>query len=193
MDFNLLTKKQIVEMINHIAPIANSKIKSVRSANLENYNQSWIKKYNITINNDVNPNMVTKKGYFRKGGYSKFTKEQLIHRYEVMNEFVTNRYASADYTQQHLSELQEKWGLKNDESIKRMFDLYREYGYDNYKDSETLVYMSKILSDNEEDPEILEDILWNLEQSMYDDSAGYGAPTEQDFINELKAAAGILK
>lgn len=197
-DLNSLTKIEIVRRINNLAPIANSKLKAVRSKGLENYNQSFIKKYNILTNNKVNPDLVTKKGYFRKGGIARFRKAELILRYKVMYEFVNNYYASAEYTEKHLQELQNKWGIQSNEAIKEMFDLYREYGYDNYKDSDAvLTSMSKIVGDAElegiENPgEYLEQILQDIEDDIAT-SATERAITDQDYINSLRASARILK
>ena len=197
-DLNSLTRIEIVRRINNLAPIANSKLKAVRSKGLENYNQSFIKKYNILTNNKVNPGIVTKKGYFRKGGIARFRKSELIRRYEIMNEFVNNYYASAEYTEKHLQELQNKWGIQSNEAIKTMFDLYREYGYDNYKDSDAvLTSMSKIVGDAElegiENPgEYLEQILQDIEDDIAT-NATERAITDQDYINSLRASAGILK
>lgn len=197
-DLNSLTRVEIIRRINNLAPIANSKLKAVRSKGLENYNQSFIKKYNILTNNKVNPGIVTKKGYFRKGGIARFRKAELIRRYEVMNEFVNNYYASAEYTEKHLQELQNKWGIQSNESIKNMFDLYREYGYDNYKDSDAvLTSMSKIIGDAElegiENPgEYLEQILQDIEDDIAT-NATERAITDQDYINSLRASARILK
>lgn len=197
-DLNSLTRIEIIRRINNLAPIANSKLKAVRSKGLENYNQSFIKKYNILTNNKVNPGIVTKKGYFRKGGIARFRKSELIRRYEIMNEFVNNYYASAEYTEKHLQELQNKWGIQSNEAIRTMFDLYREYGYDNYKDSDAvLTSMSKIIGDAElegvENPgEYLEQILQDIEDNIAT-SATEKAITDQDYINSLRASAGILK
>lgn len=197
-DLNSLTRVEIIRRINNLAPIANSKLKAVRSKGLENYNQSFIKKYNILTNNKVNPGIVTKKGYFRKGGIARFRKAELIRRYEIMNEFVNNYYASAEYTEKHLQELQNKWGIQSNDAIKTMFDLYREYGYDNYKDSDAvLTSMSKIVGDAEldgiENPgEYLEQILQDIEDDIATSSTER-AITEQDYINSLRASARILK
>lgn len=205
MNLNDLTKKEISNMIKHITPIANAKLKSVRDKGLENYNQSFIKKYNILTNQKVNYNIATKRGYFRKGvtSYTKngkkheYTKQELIRRYEAMEEFVNNYYASAEYTEQHLQELSEKWGLKDKNNIKSLFDLYREYGYDNYKDSDAvLTSMSKIMSDAEEyggdAKNYLETILMDIEDEIAV-VAENKAITEADYIKSLQENAHILK
>ena len=193
MEIEKMTKAQIIKMINNLTPIANSKLRAVREKGLENYNQSFIKKYNILTNNKVNPNLVTKKGYFRKGGAKQFKKAQLIRRYEVMNEFVNNYYASVEYTEKHLAELRDKWNLSDDSLVKNLFDLYREFGYDNFKDSDSLEYMSKIINDGKregvDDPtEYLRNVLMSIE----DEFAGEGK-TESDYINSLRSQARILK
>ena len=191
------SRAELISSIKNLTKIANAKLQKVRKGGYENYNQSFLKKYNVLTNNKVNPDLVTKKGLFRTG-VSKFNKDQLIKRLAIMNEFVNNPFASAEYTEQHLSELREKWGISSNDAIKKMFDLYREYGYDNYSDSDKiLTSMSKIISDAEiediENPgEFLEQILQDIE-----DDTSYlrqtQAVTEQDYINNLQSQAGILK
>ena len=197
MNFNEMSRSELISSIKNLTKLANTKLQKVRNAGYENYNQSFLKKYNVLTNNKVNPDLVTKRGLFRRG-VAKFNKSQLIKRAEIMNEFVNNYYASAEYTEQHLSDLREKWGISSNDAIKRMFDLYREYGYDNYSDSDKiLTSMSKIISDAElediENPgEFLEQILQDIE-----DDTSYlrqsQAVTEQDYIRNLQSQAGILK
>lgn len=197
MTLNDWSRAELISSIKNLTKIANTKLQKVRKGGYENYNQSFLKKYNVLTNNKVNPDLVTKKGLFRSG-VTKFNKDQLIRRLTIMNEFVNNPYASAEYTEQHLSELREKWGISSNDAIKKMFDLYREYGYDNYSDSDKiLTSMSKIISDAEiediENPgEFLEQILQDIE-----DDTSYlrqtQSVTEQDYINNLQSQAGILK
>lgn len=205
MNLNELTITELQNMVKNVTTLANAKLKPMKRQGLINYNQSFIKKYNISLNQKENYFMATKTGYFRKGviSYTKngkkqyYTKDELIKRYEVMNEFVNNPYASVEYTKQHLKELSQKWGIESQDAIKKMFDLYREYGYDNYKDSDgTLTAMSKIISDAEMDGlnagEYLENILTDIE----DDIAlirEEKAITEEDYIKELQSQARILK
>lgn len=205
MNLNDLTKVELQNMIKNVTALANAKLKPMKKQGLANYNQSFIKKYNILLNQKANYNIATKSGYFRKGvtSYTKngkkhyYTKDELIKRYEIMNEFVNNPYASAEYTKQHLEELSQKWGIQSQESIKKMFDLYREYGYDNYKDSDgTLTAMSKIISDAEMDGinagEYLENILTEIEDDIAIKGES-GLITEQEYIKELQSHAHILK
>lgn len=187
-----MTKKELISHINALQPLANKKLKSVRDKGLEKYNQSFIKKYNILTNNKVNPNLVTKKGLFRKGGIKSYTKQQLIRRYEVMNEFLNNYYASAEYTEQHLEDMRNKWNLKSDKAVKQLFDLYREYGYDNFSDSDVLTSMSKIINDGDREADDGTEYLENVLQDIEDYFAGQGK-TEEDYIKELQSRARILK
>lgn len=200
MDLRNLTKAQIVNKINSIVPIANSKLKKIYSKNLQNYNQSFIKKYNMLTNNTVNPDLVTKKGYFRKGGIKQFRKSQLIRRYETIKEFIENDYASAEYTERHLASMRERLGLNDDEVIKKIFDLYREYGYENYGDSEVITYMANIVdkySDFEggsmEALESLESILQSIEDDMNTNIMLNQEVTVNDYIKALKENTTILE
>ena len=107
--------------------------------------------------------------------------------------FVNNYYASVEYTEKHLAELRDKWNLSDDSLVKNLFDLYREFGYDNFKDSDSLEYMSKIINDGKregvDDPtEYLRNVLMSIE----DEFAGEGK-TESDYINSLRSQARILK
>lgn len=197
-DYENLTRKELEQMVKNATKIANKKLKQIKSAGLIPYNQSFTKKYNIYLNNKVNPSVATQKGYF-KTGVSKFNKKELARRYDIMNEFINNHYASAEYTREHIDELKTKWGLKSDQSVLSIFDLYREYGYDNYKDSDTiLTSMSKILGDAEDDLDIenageyLEELLQDIQDELIPESKG-DAITEDDYISALRAKANILK
>lgn len=196
IDYENLTRKELEQRVKNVTKIANQKLKKIKQSGLIPYNQSFSKKYNIYLNNKVNPNIATKKGYF-KTGVSKFNKEQLARRYEIMNEFIQNKYASAEYTREHIDELKTKWGLKSDQSVLSIFDLYREYGYDNYKDSDAiLTSMSKILGDAEDDLDIenpgeyLEELLQDIEDDL---QSTQDSLTEDDYISQLRKKANILK
>lgn len=192
MDFSKLTKTEIAKMVRKAAPIANAKLKSIREQGYEKYNYSMVRKYNTLTTYSEYPNLVTKKNLFRSGS-SHFTKEQLIKRYELMTEFINNDYATVAYTQRHLTEMRDKWSLDDDE-IKTMFDLYREYGYDNFTDSDgVLASFSKIMNDSKNQDEEMEggEYLQNVLNSIADELDNMGK-SEEDYIAELRRNANIL-
>lgn len=181
-----MTIRELDSSIKKMAKIANKKLKDLRAKGYQNYNQSMIKKYNLLTDSSVNPDIVTKRNLFRTGT-SHFNKAQLEKRLSILQEFVNNKYASAEWTEQHLQSLRDRWGISSDADIKTMFDLYREYGYDNFKDSNSiLTSMSNIIEDY--DPEILENVL----QGIADDLDNQGR-TEEDYVKELQYNAGFLK
>lgn len=190
-DISKFTKKQIADMTKTTSKIANAKLKEMRNAGYDQYNYSMVRKYNaLTTYSSSTMNNVTKKGLFRSGGYSKFTKEQLIHRYEIMTEFINNPYATVEYSKRHLEEMRDKWSL-DDEEIKDMFSLYREYGYDNYADSEAVLQsFSKIMGDSpsERDPS---DHLRNVLHSISNELDNKGK-AEKDYVDMLKKEAKFL-
>lgn len=198
IDYESLSRKELERMVKNVTKIANKKLKQIKTAGLIPYNQSFTKKYNLDLDYKENPSIATQRGYF-KTGVTKYSKKELANRYEVMNEFVNNYYASAEYTRKHVDELKTKWGLKSDESVLSIFDLYREYGYDNYKDSDTiLTSMSKILGDAEDDLDVenageyLEELLQSIEDELIPEIKG-DAITEDDYIASLREKANILK
>lgn len=192
-----MTKSELQSAVRSMARIANAKIKEVYARGYQNYNQSFIKKYNILLNKKVNPSLSTYRKFFRVG-VSKANMEELSKRYAILDEFINNKYATADYTAQHLNEMSAKWGIKSEEAMKQMFDLYREYGYQNYTDSDkVLTSMAKIVSDAElyeyDDPgQMLEAILQEIDDNMAVDAEGRTI-TQEDYIKELQSQAGILK
>lgn len=191
-DFSKLTKTQITKMIRNTAPIANAKLKEMRSKGYDKFNYSMIRKYNTMTNYAANPKTVTKKDLFRTGT-SHFTKEQLIKRYELMTEFINNDYASVAYTERHLAEMRDKWSLSDDE-IKDMFELYREYGYDNFTDSDgVLTSFSKLMNDASTKNPALDprDYLKTTLESISNDLDNKGM-TEDDYISALRKSAKIL-
>lgn len=181
-----MTVKELSSSIKNMAKIANKKLKDLRAKGYENYNQSMIKKFNLLTDNSENPDLVTKRNLFRTGT-SHFTKEQLERRLDVLTEFVNNKYASAEWTEKHLKSLRDKWGVSEDEKIKQLFDLYREYGYDNYKDSNSiLTAMSEIIEDY--DHEMLNNILDTISLSL--DNQG---KNEDDYVSQLQNGATFLR
>lgn len=194
IDFSKFTKKQIVAMSNKLAPIANAKLKEMRDLGYDKLNNSMIKKYNtLTSYSKQTMKNVTKKGYFRKGGEHSYTKDQLIKRYELMNEFINNDYASVAYTKRHLEKMRDKWSL-SDDKIKDMFTLYREYGYDNFGDSDSVLQsFSKIMGDTESLDESMDarEYLENVLQSIADDLDNQGK-SEAEYISALQNAADFL-
>lgn len=181
-----MTVKELSSSIKKMAKIANQKLKDIRAKGYENYNTSMIKKWNLLTDNQENPDLVTKKNYFRTG-VSHFTKAQLERRYDTLKEFINNKYVSAEWTEQHLKELRDRWNVSSDEDIKTMFDLYREWGYDNYKDSNSiLTAMSSIIEDYDE--EILHNVLMGIADDL--DNQGH---SEEDYIRELQYNAQFLK
>lgn len=194
-DISKFTKKQIVEMSKNLTKIANAKLKEMRNLGYDKYNYSMIRKYNaLTTYSTSTKNNITKKGYFRSGGYSKFTKAQLVHRYEIMNEFINNPFATVAYTQRHLEELRDRWSLTDDE-IKDMFSAYREYGYDNFTDSDGILRsFSKIMTDapadengNRNPIDHLRKVLDTISRDL--DNRG---KTELDYVNKVKEQAKFL-
>lgn len=192
-----ITKSELQSAVNRMSKIANKKLKEVYKRGYQNYNQSFVKKYNILLNNKVNPALATKHRYFRTAT-SKSSIDELARRYATLDEFINNKFASAEYTAQHLNELSSKWGIQSEEAIKQMFDLYREYGYQNYIDSvKVLTSMAKIVSDAElygydEPGQMLEAILQEIDDDMAVDAEGRTI-TQEDYIKELQSHAGILK
>lgn len=181
-----MTVKELSSSIKNMAKIANKKLKDLRAKGYENYNQSMIKKYNLLTDSSQNPDLVTKRNLFRTGT-SHFNKRQLEKRLEVLTEFVNNKYASAEWTEKHLQSLRDKWHISSDDDVKKMFDAYREFGYDNYKDSNSiLTSMASIIEDYDED--ILHEVLMGIADDL--DNQGH---TESDYVKELQYNAGFLK
>lgn len=180
-----MTVRELSSAVKKMAKIANKKLKDLRAKGYENYNQAMIKKYNLLTNSNLNPDLVTKKNLFRTGT-SHFNKKQLERRLDVLQEFVNNKYASAEWTEEHLKSLRDRWNITSDDDVKKMFDAYREYGYDNYKDSNSILNaMSTIIEDYDEE------ILHNVLQGIADDLDNQGH-TEDDYIKELQYNAGFL-
>ena len=116
-----------------------------------------------------------------------------LKKFLSRNDFINNDFASVAYTQRHLQKMREKYSLTDDE-IKTMFEAYREYGYNNYSDSEgTLQAFSKIMNDSStlDEPMDSGDYLRQVLEDIADDLDNQGR-TEEDYIRELKSSANIL-
>ena len=188
IDFSKLTKTQIAQMNNRLAVLANAKLKEMRDLGYDKLNYSMVRKYNTLTSYEGNSSMITKKGYFRKGGASKVRKENLIKRYNLMNDFINNDYATVAYTQRHLEELRNKWSLTDDE-VKDMFEAYREFGYNNYSDSEgVLQSFSKIMNDT---PINANDQI-SSDDHLISNKLDNKGKTEADYVRELQNRAHII-
>lgn len=138
-----------------LAKEANKRIKEVEKANLRNYNPTYTRKYNSMLYGNTIKNIGTKSGKFstRSGNAS-----NLIERITAMEQFLQNPFTTVEKSQKYLDELKERVDIQDDDMIKTMFDVYRDLGFDDFKDdSDKIIQIFSEMSNSGVDLNLLRD------------------------------------
>ena len=130
--------KNLQQQVKREALKANSKLRQMYKRGYERFNYSMIRKYTPYLEENIGT-ASTAKGYF-KTGFKGSNLQELSSRLHILQSFNENKFATVEYTKQHLKQLTEKWGLNEEETID-MFDLYREFGFDAYNESDELEFI----------------------------------------------------
>lgn len=142
-----------------LAKEANKRIKEVEKANLRNYNPTYTRKYNSMLYGNTIKNIGTKSGRFstRSG-----TASNLIERITAMEQFLQNPFTTVEKSQKYLDELKERVDIQDDDMLKTMFDVYRDLGYDDFKDdSDKIIQIFSEMSNSGVDLNLLRDFFLN--------------------------------
>lgn len=142
-----------------LAKEANKRIKEVEKANLRNYNPTYTRKYNSMLYGNTIKNIGTKSGKFstRSGKAS-----NLIERITAMEQFLQNPFTTVEKSQKYLDELKERVDIQDDDMLKTMFDVYRDLGYDDFKDdSDKIIQIFSEMSNSGVDLNLLRDFFLN--------------------------------
>lgn len=179
---NILKKMKMTElrsMYRDLARRANYRIEQVGSK--RKLSNVYTRKYDPMLYGNTVANIGTKKGMFALA--NRGNKENLIERIQVVERFLDNPYTDVKHVNDYVSDLLSRTNLKNEENLVKMFDLYREYGYDDYKDdSDKIIQIMSEMYNNGYDPEKL---------LMYLDSGEY--ETQLEHIQAMEDAWDTMK
>lgn len=160
-DYNKMSWSQLQHDFRILVKEANSIIREVDKKGLRNYGAVYARKYNTMLFGNTIENIGTKKGLFS----SKFSKrENMIARMRAMDEFINNPNVQAKKIQRDLDDLAKRIGLKDTALLLKIFDVYKAYGFESYKDdSDRLLIAFSEVANKGGDPERLAKFLERIE------------------------------
>lgn len=129
-----LNKHNVKELHNYmrdLAKQANARIKAVNKRGLRELSPTYVRKYDPMLYGNTIANLATTKGMFSS---AKSTKANMITRIQTLENFIRNPYTSVERTEAYVNNLLHQTGLESEEDLKTMFEVYRDFGYDDYKD-----------------------------------------------------------
>lgn len=129
-----LNKHNVKELHNYmrdLAKQANARIKAVNKRGLRELSPTYVRKYDPMLYGNTIANLATTKGMFSS---AKSTKANMINRIQTLENFIRNPYTSVERTEAYVNNLLHQTGLESEEDLKTMFEVYRDFGYDDYKD-----------------------------------------------------------
>lgn len=129
-----LNKHNVKELHNYmrdLAKQANARIKAVNQRGLRELSPTYVRKYDPMLYGNTIANLATTKGMFSS---AKSTKANMINRIQTLENFIRNPYTSVERTEAYVQNLLHQTGLESEEDLKTMFEVYRDFGYDDYKD-----------------------------------------------------------
>lgn len=179
---NELKKMKMTElrsMYRDLARRANYRIEQVGSK--RRLSNTYTRKYDPMLYGNTIANIGTKKGMFALA--NRGNKENLIERIQAVEGFLDNPYTDLKHVNDYVTDLLSRTNLKNEENLVKMFDLYREYGYDDFKDdSDKIIQILSEMYNNGYDPEKL---------LMFLDSGEY--ETQLEHIQAMEDAWDTMK
>ena len=186
---NELKKMKMTELrsiYRDLARRANYRIEQVGSK--RKLSNVYTRKYDPMLYGNTIANIGTKKGMFALA--NRGNKENLIERIQAVERFLDNPYTDVKHVNDYVADLLSRTNLKNEENLVKMFDLYREYGYDDFKDdSDKIIQIMSEMYNNGYDPEKL---------LMFLDSGEYETQLEhiqamEDVWDTMKVNQRIMK
>lgn len=129
-----LNKHNVKELHNYmrdLAKQANARIKAVNKRGIRELSPTYVRKYDPMLYGNTIANLATTKGMFSS---AKSTKANMINRIQTLENFIRNPYTSVERTEAYVNNLLHQTGLESEEDLKTMFEVYRDFGYDDYKD-----------------------------------------------------------
>lgn len=151
-DLSKMKYRELQDMYKDLARRANHRIEQV--GNRRKYAPAYLRKYDPILFGNTIANIGTKKGMFalKKAG----TKDNLITRILTVEGFLNNPFTEVSKVNKYVDELMKRTHINNADSLERLFDLYRQYGFDDYKDdSDTIIITMSEMFNNGFDPERL--------------------------------------
>lgn len=142
--------------MTQLAKQANARIREVEKADLRNYVPTYTRKYNTMLEGNTIPNIGTKGG--RKFNTKFGSYENTIERIQAIERFLQNPFTTVEKSEKYLENLMEQWNLYDKDLLKKMYDVYRDLGYDDFKnDSDVILQTFSEMSNKGVDLDLLRD------------------------------------
>lgn len=125
------TNMELHSYMRRLANEANKRIKAVNKRGIRELSPTYVRKYDPMLYGNTIANLATTKGMFSS---AKSTKANMINRIQTLENFIRNPYTSVERTEAYVNNLLHQTGLESEEDLKTMFEVYRDFGYDDYKD-----------------------------------------------------------
>lgn len=125
------TNMELHSYMRRLANEANKRIKAINKRGLRELSPTYVRKYDPMLYGNTITNLATTKGMFST---AKSAKANMVMRIQTLENFLRNPYTTVERTEAYVNNLLQQTGLNSEEDLKTMFEVYRDYGYDDYKD-----------------------------------------------------------
>lgn len=184
MNYSNMSEAELKKIIKKKAAKANRKLEKL--GDLAKYNNVMARKYiPILSGTDKDYNwMRTKNATFNKEVSA--TKDDMVKYIRMLNTFIANPFTTKAYTIQQIDKMADRYGISRDQ-VMTMFDVYREFGLDNYVQESTEILMN--LGDiSASSPHDLRDVVQFIQDTLSMKPGGYDI---EEFNNYLTHYANL--
>lgn len=127
------TYSKLEQQYRKAAKIANEKIKALEMAGLKEFNMQFSRKWDIMLH-DKNIKFVnTATGRFLSSPSKKFGKwlsaSELRSAIGTLTQFNSSRYTTVEYTREYVEETKAKLGVEDEDLLKSIYKVFREFGF----------------------------------------------------------------
>ena len=151
-DLQRMSYRDLQDMYRDLARRANWRIEQI--GDLRKVSNVFARKYDPMLYGNTIPNIGTKRGMFALA--KRGNKANLINRIKAVEGFLDNEFTDVKAVNRYVDELLARTELQDKDNLVKLFELYREMGFDDYKDdSDTIIQVMSEMYNNGYDPDRL--------------------------------------
>ena len=180
-DYHKMSYKELRHDFFVMTKQANAILDEVTKKGLRKYGTAYIRKYNTMLATNDIKNLGSATGRFstRLG-----TKENLIKRMRILDQFIDNPAVYAEKIDADIRALADRLGFKSTTLVTELFDIWREYGFEDYKDdSDRLLIAFAEVSNKGGDMDRFARFLRSMEQGHDQEYVVRAAENFRDYYN----------
>lgn len=135
--YQLTKREKLIREFRITHAMAQKKLKAMNASGLREFNMQYIRKWNSVLaipEKDGEFRYGTKQGFWRSD-VNRMNMKQLNRMIAKMTEFNTNVYNTVSYTEKYVNDIKERTGITNENYLKSMYKVFREYGFAGEYDS----------------------------------------------------------